>query len=84
MNTRRASAIVLRQFYLMRGSPVRIMPTFAWSKPFSIPGAAGMQLLFQIRNSPSALALDASQLLTVTQCDERPSLSTRLGICQSH
>jgi ABC-2 type transport system permease protein len=27
---RRSSAIVLRQFYLMRGSPVRIMPTFAW------------------------------------------------------
>jgi ABC-2 type transport system permease protein len=30
MNPRRAGAIALRQFYLLRGSPVRIMPMFAW------------------------------------------------------
>jgi ABC-2 type transport system permease protein len=27
---RRTSAIVLRQFYLMQGSPVRVVPLFAW------------------------------------------------------
>jgi len=26
----RTAAIVLRQFYLMRGSPVRVLPVFAW------------------------------------------------------
>jgi ABC-2 type transport system permease protein len=30
MRPSRAAAIVLRQFYLVRGSPVRIMPMFAW------------------------------------------------------
>jgi ABC-2 type transport system permease protein len=30
MNTRRTAAIVLRQFYLLRGSPARILPMFAW------------------------------------------------------
>jgi ABC-2 type transport system permease protein len=30
MNPRRASAILLRQFYLLRGSPTRILPMFAW------------------------------------------------------
>lgn len=30
MNLNRAAAIVLRQFYLMRGSPARILPLFAW------------------------------------------------------
>ncbi|MHA3773413.1 ABC transporter permease [Verrucomicrobiota bacterium sgz303538] len=30
MNLSRASAIVLRQFYLLRGSPARILPLFAW------------------------------------------------------
>jgi len=30
MNLRRTSAIVLRLFYLMRGSPARILPLFAW------------------------------------------------------
>jgi ABC-2 type transport system permease protein len=30
MNSKRAGAIVLRQFYLMRGSPARILPMFAW------------------------------------------------------
>lgn len=30
MNLRRSAAIVVRQFYLMRGSPVRIVPLFAW------------------------------------------------------
>jgi ABC-2 type transport system permease protein len=30
MNVNRAAAIVLRQFYLLRGSPVRILPMFAW------------------------------------------------------
>ena len=27
---RRTAAVVLRQFYLMRGSPVRVLPIFAW------------------------------------------------------
>jgi len=27
---RRTASIVLRQFYLMRGSPVRVLPVFAW------------------------------------------------------
>jgi ABC-2 type transport system permease protein len=31
MNTRRIYAIVLRQFYLLRGSPSRIVPYFLWS-----------------------------------------------------
>ena len=30
MNLKRAGAIVLRQFYLMRGSPARILPMFGW------------------------------------------------------
>jgi ABC-2 type transport system permease protein len=30
MNARRTAAIVLRQFYLMRGSPARVLPMFAW------------------------------------------------------
>src|SRR5580658_1396987 len=30
MNLTRAGAIALRQFYLLRGSPVRILPLFAW------------------------------------------------------
>jgi ABC-2 type transport system permease protein len=30
MNIKRAAAIALRQFYLLRGSPVRILPMFAW------------------------------------------------------
>lgn len=30
MNLRRAGAIVLRQFYLMRSSPTRLVPMFAW------------------------------------------------------
>jgi ABC-2 type transport system permease protein len=30
MNMKRAAAIALRQFYLLRGSPVRILPMFAW------------------------------------------------------
>jgi ABC-2 type transport system permease protein len=30
MSLKRASAIALRQFYLYRGSPVRILPMFAW------------------------------------------------------
>ncbi len=29
-STRRTSAIVLRQFYLMQGSPARVLPLFAW------------------------------------------------------
>jgi hypothetical protein len=36
------------------------------SKLFSMPKAAGMQLLLQIRNSPGALALTARELLTTT------------------
>ena len=30
LNPRRIAGIVLRQFYLMRGSPTRLLPTFAW------------------------------------------------------
>jgi len=30
MNLKRIAAIVLRQFYLLRGSPARILPMFAW------------------------------------------------------
>jgi ABC-2 type transport system permease protein len=30
MSTQRAAAIVLRQFYLYRGSPARILPLFGW------------------------------------------------------
>ncbi len=30
MKFRRAAAIVLRQYYLMRGSPARLLPLFAW------------------------------------------------------
>jgi ABC-2 type transport system permease protein len=30
MSPKRALAIVLRQFYLLRGSPVRLLPLFAW------------------------------------------------------
>src|ERR1700685_4246236 len=30
MNLRRTSAIVLRHFYLVRGSPARVLPLFAW------------------------------------------------------
>jgi ABC-2 type transport system permease protein len=30
MSLRRVSAIVLRQFYLLRGSPARVLPLFAW------------------------------------------------------
>lgn len=30
MSVRRISGIVLRQLYLMRGSPTRVLPTFAW------------------------------------------------------
>src|SRR6202051_4643093 len=29
-SSRRASAIVVRQFYLMQGSPARVLPLFAW------------------------------------------------------
>lgn len=30
MNVRRISALVLRQYYLLRGSPARILPLFVW------------------------------------------------------
>ena len=30
MNPRRAFAVLLRQFYLLKGSPARILPMFAW------------------------------------------------------
>src|SRR5580700_2005477 len=30
MSPKRTAAIVLRQFYLLRGSPARILPMFAW------------------------------------------------------
>jgi hypothetical protein len=44
------------------------------SKLFSMPKAAGMQLLLQIRNSPGALALTARELMTTTRRGE-PALS---------
>ncbi len=31
MSIRRTSAIVLRQYYLMRGSPARVLPLFVWA-----------------------------------------------------
>src|ERR1700748_3510741 len=30
MNSRRVLALMLRQFYLLRGSPTRLLPLFAW------------------------------------------------------
>src|SRR5438270_4657973 len=30
MSLRRTAAVALRQFYLMRGSPARVLPMFAW------------------------------------------------------
>src|SRR5918997_6115025 len=30
MRLERTAAVVLRQFYLMRGSPARVLPLFAW------------------------------------------------------
>ena len=36
-----------------------MLPILGWSTPFSMPKAAGMQLLLRIRNSPGALALGA-------------------------
>ena len=30
MNLRRTGAIVLRQYYLLRGSPTRLLPLFIW------------------------------------------------------
>src|SRR5580698_655130 len=30
MSLRRSAAIVVRQYYLLRGSPTRILPLFAW------------------------------------------------------
>jgi hypothetical protein len=50
------------------------LPILGWSTPFSMPKAAGMQLLLQIRNSPGALALSARELLTTTRCNEPLSL----------
>jgi len=42
---------------------------------FSMPNAAGMQLLVRIRNSPGALALKATRgLLTTTRRGEPASL----------
>jgi hypothetical protein len=42
---------------------------------FSMPTAAGMQLLLRIRNSPGALALEATRgLLTTTRRSEPASL----------
>jgi hypothetical protein len=51
-----------------------MLPSLGWSKLFSMPKAAGVQLLLQIRNIPGALALSARELLTTTRCDE-PGLS---------
>ena len=34
-----------------------MLSSLGWSKQFSIPKAAGMQLLLRIRNSPGALSL---------------------------
>jgi hypothetical protein len=41
--------------WCFNGAPM--LPILGWSKPFSMPKAAGMQLLLPIRNSPGALAL---------------------------
>src|SRR3954469_23916198 len=30
MNLNRTAAVVLRQYYLLRGSPARVLPLFAW------------------------------------------------------
>ena len=30
MNPRRAFAVVLRQVYLLKGSPARVLPLFSW------------------------------------------------------
>ena len=56
MNPRRAFAIVLRQLYLLRGSPARVVPLFAWvaidvilwgfiSKYFAGVSSTGFQLV---------------------------------------
>src|SRR5260370_15713776 len=42
-----------------------------WSTLFSMPKAAGMELVLRIRNSPGALALGGTRgLLTTTRCNE--------------
>ena len=51
-----------------------MLSSLGWSKLFSMPKAAGMQLLLRIRGSPGALALRARGLLTTTRCGE-PALS---------
>ena len=51
-----------------------MLSSLGWSNLFSMPKAAGMQLLLQIRNSPGALALTARELLTTTRRGE-PTLS---------
>ena len=56
-----------------------MLPILGWSTPFSIPKAAGMQLLLQIRNSPGALALSARELLTTTRRGEPDLLIDQFG-----
>jgi hypothetical protein len=51
-----------------------MLPSFGWSKLFSMPKTAVVQLLLQIRNSPGALALVRANFSTTTRCDE-PALS---------
>ena len=51
-----------------------MLPSLGWSKLFSMPKAAGVQLLLRIRNSPGALALVRANFLTTTRCGE-PVLS---------
>ena len=42
-------------------------PSLGWSKPFSMPKAAGMQLYFRFKTSPGALALGGrADFLTTT------------------
>jgi hypothetical protein len=48
-----------------------VLLSLVWSTLFSMPKAAGMQLLLRIRNSPDALALRATRgLLTTTRYAE--------------
>jgi len=56
-----------------------MLSRFGWSKLFSIPKAAGMQLLLRIRNSPGALALRARGLLTTTRRGEPAPSIDELG-----
>ena len=54
--------------------------SLGWSTLFSMPKAAGTQLLVQFRNSPGALTFGGRRaLLTTTRCDERALSIDPLG-----